>query len=101
MVRINDALKSYQAAQDLSKKAMDAGAKTGEGSFSDFLKDSMQEAVDQVKASEDLTAAYAVNKASLDQVVTAVNNAEVTLKAVVNIRDKLVSAYQEILRMPV
>ena len=97
MVRINDALKSYQAAQDLSKKAMDAGAKTGEGSFSDFLK----EAVDQVKASEDLTAAYAVNKASLDQVVTAVNNAEVTLKAVVNIRDKLVSAYQEILRMPV
>jgi len=34
-------------------------------------------------------------------VVTAVTNAEVTLQTVVAVRDKVISAYQDILRMPV
>ncbi|MEM6903398.1 MAG: flagellar hook-basal body complex protein FliE, partial [Pseudomonadota bacterium] len=33
-------------------------------------------------------------------VVMAVNNAEITLQSVVSIRDRVISAYQEILRMP-
>jgi flagellar hook-basal body complex protein FliE len=34
-------------------------------------------------------------------VVTSVANAEVTLQSVIAIRDKVVSAYQEILHMPI
>ncbi len=38
---------------------------------------------------------------SLDELAIAVANAETSLKAVVSIRDRIVSAYQEIIRMPI
>jgi flagellar hook-basal body complex protein FliE len=34
-------------------------------------------------------------------VVMAVNNAEVTLQTVVAVRDKVIAAYQDIMRMPI
>ncbi len=40
-------------------------------------------------------------EADLKDVVTAVANAENTLETVVAVRDKVLSAYQEILRMPI
>ena len=42
----------------------------------------------------------AVGKADLNDVVQAVTNAEVTLQTVTAVRDKVLNAYQEILRMP-
>ena len=41
------------------------------------------------------------NQADLNDIVTAVNNAEMTLQTVVAIRDRVIQAYQEILRMPI
>ncbi len=40
-------------------------------------------------------------KADVRDVVAAVNNAELTLQTVVAVRDKVVSAYNEILHMPI
>jgi flagellar hook-basal body complex protein FliE len=40
-------------------------------------------------------------EADLRDVVAAVNNAEVTLQTVMAIRDKVVDAYTQILRMPI
>jgi flagellar hook-basal body complex protein FliE len=40
-------------------------------------------------------------KADLTEVVTAVTNAEITLKTVLAIRDRVIQAYQEIARMPI
>jgi flagellar hook-basal body complex protein FliE len=40
-------------------------------------------------------------EADLTEVVQAVTSAEVTLQTVVSIRDRLVSAFQEIMRMPI
>ena len=40
-------------------------------------------------------------KGDLVDVVTAVNSAEMTLETVVAIRDKVIAAYQDILRMPI
>ena len=54
--------------------------------------------------SEDLnsgSAAAAAGKASIDQVVIAVAEAETTLATVVAVRDKVLEAYREILRMPI
>jgi flagellar hook-basal body complex protein FliE len=39
-------------------------------------------------------------QADLTDVVIAVTNAEVTLQTVVAIRDRVIQAYQEIIRMP-
>jgi flagellar hook-basal body complex protein FliE len=38
---------------------------------------------------------------SLQEVVEAVNAAELTLQTVVAVRDRMIAAYQEILRMPI
>ena len=40
-------------------------------------------------------------EANVSDVVTAVAEAEVTLQTVVAVRDKVVEAYKEILRMPI
>ena len=40
-------------------------------------------------------------KADVVDVVTAVANAELTLETVMNIRDRVMSAYQEIIKTPV
>ena len=40
-------------------------------------------------------------KANVAEVVTAVANAELALQTVVAVRDQVVQAYQEILRMPI
>ncbi len=42
-----------------------------------------------------------VGKADLTDVVTAVSEAETALNAVVAVRDRVISAYQEIIKMPI
>ena len=42
-----------------------------------------------------------VGHANLREVVEAVNAAEITLQTVVAVRDRMIAAYQEIMRMPV
>ena len=51
--------------------------------------------------SESMSAQSLANKAEYHELVTAVNNAELTLRTVVSIRDKMISAYQDIIRMPI
>jgi flagellar hook-basal body complex protein FliE len=46
-------------------------------------------------------AAHAAGKADLVDVVTSVASAETSLETVMSIRDQVISAYQEILRMPI
>ena len=48
-----------------------------------------------------MTAKAVVGEADLVEVVTAVNSAEMALQTVVTVRDRVISAYQEILRMPI
>jgi flagellar hook-basal body complex protein FliE len=48
-----------------------------------------------------MTAAAAAGEAELLDVVTAVSAAEISLETVVAVRDEVVRAYQEILRMPI
>ncbi|MFD1627540.1 flagellar hook-basal body complex protein FliE [Azospirillum griseum] len=75
------------------------GAATGP-SFGDVLEQAAKQTIGTMRKSEDLSALSAVGKADLNDVVQAVTNAEVTLQTVTAVRDKVLSAYQEILRMP-
>ncbi|HWK43285.1 MAG TPA: flagellar hook-basal body complex protein FliE [Stellaceae bacterium] len=74
---------------------------TGGGSFADLVKSSLTDAIDAQHQGEQLSMKAATGKADLTQVVTAVTNAEVTLQTVVAVRDKVVTAYQDILRMAI
>ena len=70
-------------------------------SFGDVLEQTAKEAIGTMKQSEKMTAMAAVGQADLTDVVQAVTNAEVTLQTVTTVRDKVLNAYQEILRMPI
>lgn len=99
------AMNAYaRAAGMASKGPQTQGANAGQaaGGFDNMLKSALDEAVDTGKASEQKVAAMTGTKqGNLVDVVTAVSEAEATLQTVVTVRDKVISAYQEILRMPI
>jgi flagellar hook-basal body complex protein FliE len=106
-ISMSSAISAYQNA---AQSIRDAGSTqveqqqqtttTGE-SFAGLVKDSLQEAVELGKTSEKMSMLGMAGEADMREVVLAVNNAENALSTVVAIRDKVVSAYQEILKMPI
>ncbi|MFT4091217.1 MAG: flagellar hook-basal body complex protein FliE [Asticcacaulis sp.] len=71
---------------------------------SDFSK-MLQGAIEQTQKStahaENMMLQQSQGKAELIDAVTAVASAEASLESVIAIRDQVISAYQEILRMPI
>ncbi len=82
------------------KKAGIAEAE-GTGDFGSVLKTFVGDTVASVKTAEKAAAAGAAGKANLQEVVLAVSQAEVMMQTVSSIRDKVISAYQDIIRMPI
>lgn len=81
-----------------------AGRATGNGNgdeFASLVRSAIDEAIKIGERSEQLSIAGVNDKADLNQVVTAVAEAEVTLQTVVSVRDKVIESYKEILRMPI
>ena len=66
-----------------------------------MVKNFAVSAVEVGKKSEIQSAAAAAGQADLNSVVMAVSEAELTLNTVVAVRDKVMEAYREILRMPI
>lgn len=71
------------------------------GDFSAVMEQAARSTIGTLRKGEDMSALAAVGKADLTDVVQAVSSAEVALQTVTAVRDKVVTAYQEILRMPV
>ncbi|WP_319773825.1 flagellar hook-basal body complex protein FliE [Breoghania sp.] len=79
-----------------------AGAnEAGEANFSDALANVSLEAIETLKRGEAAAISGISGKASAQQVVEAVMAAENTLQTAIAIRDKVVSAYQEMARMTI
>jgi flagellar hook-basal body complex protein FliE len=70
-------------------------------SFAELLQNAEQEAKGTLQHNEAVGLQSLTKEAGLTDVVTAVSSAEVTLRTVVAVRDRLVSAYQEVMKMPI
>ena len=102
-IELANAISTYKSAVGRAAQGDLPGIEAGESSANDFstmVKNFAQGAIDKNVASEQLSAAAAAGKANIDQVVIAVAEAETTLNTVVVVRDKVLEAYREILRMP-
>ena len=98
-VQFADAVLAYA---NVAKSTGPGMAAPGSGaSFASLLRDTASSAVEAGQHADKVTAAAIDGKADIAEVVTAVANAELTLQTVVAIRDRVVEAYQEILRMPI
>lgn len=90
-----------KAAQLSGVSGMEARDKPPAGQFAEMIQDAASNAIENSKHAERMSAAAIQEKADLTDVVTAIANAEVTLQTVVAVRDRIISAYQQILRMPI
>ena len=70
-------------------------------SFSSMMASFANNTIDTMKTSETMSVAGIQGKATTQSVVEAVMSAQETLQTALAVRDKAVSAFQEISRMPV
>ncbi len=76
---------------------------TGDGTsdFGSTLQRAMQGAMDNFQAADTKTTQALTGGGNLTEVVQAVTRAELALQTTTAIRDRVVSAYQDIMRMPI
>ncbi|WP_237152572.1 flagellar hook-basal body complex protein FliE [Oryzibacter oryziterrae] len=87
-------------AQSVQTQAGGSG-ESGGLDFGNMLRDQVKSVVAQGNASEAKQAGLMAGKADLVDVVTAVSETEVALDTMVSVRDRVISAYEEIMRMPI
>ena len=76
---------------------------TGAGGFGDSLAQAISSVNETQMAAKNLKAGYAAEtgEASLAEVMIAAQKADLSFRAMTEVRNKLVTAYQEIMNMPV
>jgi flagellar hook-basal body complex protein FliE len=74
---------------------------SGQDDFGATLQRAMQGTVDSLHAADAKTAEALSGGGNLTDVVTAVARAELTLQTASALRDRVVQAYQDIMKMPI
>jgi flagellar hook-basal body complex protein FliE len=75
---------------------------SGQGTdFASLLADSVQSVVDTGRASDRQALDMVDGKANIVDVVTAISQTEIAIESMVTVRDRVISAYEEIMRMPI
>jgi flagellar hook-basal body complex protein FliE len=101
MISAMAAAKAYAATQGSGVGAVNPMQESGGSAFSQLVNTAVTEAVNASRTSEKQMAAHTAGKAELVDVVTAVASAEASLETVMAVRDHVIAAYQEIMRMPI
>jgi flagellar hook-basal body complex protein FliE len=70
-------------------------------SFGTMLKNVVGAVTEAGRTSDAQTQSMAAGKANVVDVVTAVAETETAIDTVVSVRDKVIAAYEEIMRMPI
>lgn len=69
--------------------------------FGALVEQALNGVVDSGKASEAAAAQAVSGQGNMVEVVTAVAESELALETLVSVRDRVISAYEEIIRMPI
>jgi flagellar hook-basal body complex protein FliE len=103
----NAATSAYNNASRLINQAakpnMDMTAKAAPvgNNFAELLAQNVQGVVDQGKVSDQMAMDMVSGKANVVDMVTALSETEMAIESMVTIRDRVISAYEEIMRMPI
>lgn len=91
---------AYKAAMQRLEQASAPPPATG-SVFAELLKSEMASSIDTLRQGEQVSLDALAGKASVQEVVEALGAAEFSLQKVTTVRDRVISAYQEIIRMPI
>jgi flagellar hook-basal body complex protein FliE len=100
------AANAYAALARMAEQTASVGrsAATPESSapnFSAVLKDVINAVSDAAQKSDAQAHAVATGKSNMVDVVTAVAETETAVQTLVSVRDKVIAAYEDILKMPI
>jgi flagellar hook-basal body complex protein FliE len=96
-----NAYASLAKLTDPSSMAKGLGGESGGPSFGAMVKEAVSALSKTTHNSDMQTQAAANGKANMVDVVTAVAESEVAIDTLVSVRDKVISAYEEIMKMPI
>ncbi len=82
-------------------KAAAGPAGGGTPDFGKLLAEGVQGVIDTGRASDKLSLDLVNGNANVVDVVTAISQTELAMESMVAVRDKVISAYEEIMRMPI
>jgi flagellar hook-basal body complex protein FliE len=98
-----DPLSASRAYQQAAQATQGRGISGGEEGvdFGSLVQEAIRQAGQSATAAEQQGLAVAAGQADIVDVVTAIAAAETQLQTVIAVRDQVIQAYQEILRMPI
>jgi flagellar hook-basal body complex protein FliE len=90
-------------AGNLMRKPLAAasGAESGSPDFSAMIGKALEATADAGRKADAQTASVATGRSDIVDVVTAVAESEAAIETLVAVRDRVIAAYEEIMRMPV
>ena len=97
---VGQARKAYGAALERNR-ATAAPQQAPGGDFAGLVRAELSGARADLRAGEAKAVEALSGRASLQDVVEAVTEAELSLQKMTAVRDRVISAYQEIMRMPI
>ena len=100
MVSNINAINAYQNAAKTVNNPVES-EKNGSVNFAGMVNNALDDSISVMRKGEATASASLVGDVSLEELAAAVNNAEVALKTVVAVRDRVLSAYQDIIKMPI
>lgn len=97
----NAAAAAYSNASRIAGAGLGARDAAPDGGFGDLLRKAAEGAVDSLKQGEQASLQGVAGKADIAQVAAAVANADATLQTIVAVRDRVIAAYQDIIKMTI
>ncbi len=97
----NAAASVYAKNSKMGQNIVSGGEDKNDVKFSDFLRAKASDSIQTIKTGETTSAKAVTGQADITEVIQAVTSAELTLQTVVAVRDRMITAYQEIMRMPI
>ena len=104
-LEINQLLQQMRnmASMAENKLPIEAGANIGKTDFAQLLKDSVNQVNETQKSASGLAQSFELGdpNVNLNEVMVAIQKANVSFQAMTQVRNNLVSAYKEVMNMPV
>ncbi|MGG5807986.1 flagellar hook-basal body complex protein FliE [Falsiroseomonas sp. CW058] len=95
------ALGGVAAAAAAAYRAASAGGAQAEGGFGGLVQRAMEQGVQIGRSAEAASTAAMLGQGGVTEAVLAISRAELALQTTVAVRDRVVAAYQDVMRMPV
>lgn len=97
-----DAINAYQkAAQLQGAPSLNTEKATSDTGFSSLVSGVLGDVSTKVSRVEQNALGTITGKASVEDLAISVTEAETTLRTVVAVRDRMINAYQDIIKMPI